>query len=120
MVPSSDMFGTGQGAMGVKSYFIATQKASAKLAAMFKAAYPVYYEKYKKAFAAGVWIEDDRGPWIGRAIVWKLQVGLHKDGLDEGPALCFPCGDFTGGEICLPDLDAILQWVHLLLNQADC
>lgn len=109
MVPSSDMNRTGKGAMAVKSYFLATQRASAKLAAMFRAAYPEYYEKYRKAFSAGVWIKEDRGPWVGRAIVWKLQVGLHKDGLDEGPALCFPCGDYSGGELYLPDLRAKLQ-----------
>ena len=51
----------------------------------------------------------DKGPWLGRAVVWKLQVGLHQDALDEGPAVCFLCGNYEGGQLCLPDLDAKLE-----------
>jgi len=93
----------------VRTYYTATSRISAKLAGMFKAAFPNYYHKYKKAFSAGVWVEEDQGPWIGRVIVWKLQVSLYRDGLDESPALCFPCGSFEGGELCLPDLEAKLK-----------
>jgi hypothetical protein len=109
MVPSADMVRSAKGAMAVKTYYRATQKVCAQLAAMFKAAFPEYYVKYSKAFEAGVWIKEDKGPWIGRVIVWKLQVSLHRDGLDEGPALCFPCGSYEGGELCLPDLEAKLK-----------
>lgn len=109
MVPSADMVKSCQGAMAIRTYYKATQKVSAQLAAMFMAAYPEYYTKYSKAFEAGVWVKEDKGPWIGRVIVWKLQVSLHRDGLDEGPALCFPCGDYKGGELCLPDLGAKLK-----------
>lgn len=109
MVPSSDMLRSSKGAMAVRSYFQATQHLSAQLAAMFRAAFPEYYEKYSKAFQAGVWYREDQGPWIGRVVVWKLQVGLHRDALDEGPALCFPCGAYEGGNLCIPDLDAVLE-----------
>lgn len=95
--------------MAVKIYFKATQKVSAKLAGMFKAAFPQFYENYSKAFKAGVFHTEDKGPWIGRVIVWKLPVSLHRDGLDEGPAICFPCGSYKGGELCLPDLEAKLK-----------
>ena len=95
--------------MAAKVYYRATQRLAAQLAGLFKAAFPLYYKKYRKAFAAGVWFKEDTGPWIGRAIVWKLQVGVHRDGLDEGPAACFPCGYYRGGELCLPDLDAKLK-----------
>jgi hypothetical protein len=71
---------------------------------MFRVAYPAYYEKYRLAFEAGVWEEADPGPWLGRAIVWKLQVYPHRDGLDAGPAACFPMGSFEGGQLYLPDL----------------
>lgn|ERR1700753_2470606 len=109
MVPSADMLRSGQGAMAVNSYFRITQRVSAQLAAMFKAAFPEYYDKYKKAFEAGVWLKEDNGPWLGRVVVWKLQVGPHRDALDEGPAICFPCGSYTGGELYLPDLNAKLK-----------
>jgi len=109
MVPSKDFLRSGQGAQAVLKYLTDTQRTSAKLAGMFQAAFPEYYEKYKTAFLAGCWAEEDKGPWIGRAIVWKLQVGLHRDALDEGPAACFPCGNYKGGQLCLPDLDAKLE-----------
>ena len=109
MVPSADMFRSCAGAMATRTYFLSTRKVAARLAGYFQAAFPRYYKKYRKAFAAGVWEDADPGPWIGRAIVWKLQVGAHRDGLDEGPAACFPCGRYRGGELCLPDLNAKLQ-----------
>ena len=109
MVPSADMFKSCQGAMAIWTYYVATQQVAVILAGMFQAAFPEYYAKYRKAFFAGRWVPEDPGPWIGRAIVWKLQVGTHRDGLDEGPAACFPCGKYRGGNLCLPDLNAKLQ-----------
>lgn len=109
MIPSADLIKTAQGAGAVRVYYRATQKVAAQLAAMFKAAFPEYYSKYKKAFRAGIWYREDKGPFLGRAVVWKLQVGLHQDGLDDGPALIFSCGQFKGGNLCLPQLDALLQ-----------
>ena len=109
MVPSADFVRSGQGSMAAKIYYKATRYTSAKLAGLFQASFPLYYKKYRKAFEAGVWEEEDTGPWIGRAIIWKLQVRIHRDGLDEGPVACFPCGRYTGAEMCLPDLDAKLR-----------
>lgn len=87
---------------------------------MFKAAFPRYYAKYKKAFAVGVWYREDKEPFLGRALVEKPQVGLHQDGLDEGPALIFSCGQYKRGNLCLPQLNTLLQWVSsLLLNSTD-
>lgn len=80
-----------------------------RLSAMFKVAYPEYFEKYRKAFQAGVWEPSDPGPWLGRAIVWKLQVHVHRDGLDEGPAAIFPMGYYKGGELYLPDVELKLS-----------
>ena len=102
--------------MAVTLYFTATQKVSAKLAGMFEAAFPQFHKDYAKAFEAGVWCTKDKDPWIGRVIVWKLPVSLHRDGLDEGPAVCFPCGRYKGGELCLPDLEAKLKLVIPLYN----
>ena len=109
MTPSADLLRSGKGALAVGTYFRTTQKVSAKLAGMFKAAFPKYYRAYSKAFQAGVFRMEDKGPWIGRVIVWKLPVSLHRDGLDEGPAICFPCGSYEGGELRLPDLEAKLK-----------
>jgi hypothetical protein len=70
---------------------------------------PQVYKKYQAAFDAGVWETADPGPWIGRAIVYKLQVLVHRDGKDDGPTASFPVGDFEGGEMYVPDLCAKFQ-----------
>ena len=75
---------------------------------MFEQLMPDYYQRYREAFEAGQWIESDPGPWLGRAIVYKLQVALHKDKQDVGPTASFPVGYFTGGEMLLPQLNAKL------------
>ncbi|KAK6984723.1 hypothetical protein R3P38DRAFT_3375015 [Favolaschia claudopus] len=75
--------------------FQATQEVAIYLSCMFEVASPEYYLKYSAAFKAGVC----PGPWIGRAIVYKLQVMEHVDGLDDGPTASFCVGDFEGGEM---------------------
>ncbi|KAK7012364.1 hypothetical protein R3P38DRAFT_2550174 [Favolaschia claudopus] len=52
----------------------------------------------------------DPGPWIGRAIVYKLEVLEHVDGLDDGPTASFCVGDFAGGELYLSDIDVKLSY----------
>jgi hypothetical protein len=87
---------------------MATEAMAVRLAAIFSVCFPQYYQKYRAAFDAGVWYESDPGPWLGRAIVYKLQVHMHQDGLDAGPCASFPVGYFTGGEAYLPELGAKL------------
>lgn len=83
---------------------------SLRLAIMFRIAYPETYERYRGAFDEGNWVKvDDTGPFLGRAIVYKLQVLPHRDGGDGGPAVIFPLGDFEGGELYLPDVGAKLR-----------
>lgn len=107
--PSSDMIRNAQVAQAVQWYLAYTRPLALTLAEMFKVSWPTYYERYRAAFNAGVWVEDDPGPWLGRAIVWKLQVLPHRDGLDGGPTAIFCFGSFTGGECYLPDLKLKLQ-----------
>ncbi|KAF6742724.1 hypothetical protein DFP72DRAFT_860099 [Ephemerocybe angulata] len=70
----------------------------------FKMVFPQYFEKYDTAFKAGQVIASDPGPFLGCALVWKLQVHPHQDSLDEGSAGIFPLGDFKDSELLLPDL----------------
>ena len=110
MTPSQDMWGRSvSGAMAVRQYFQATQGLARHLAACFEAAFPEYYKAYSDAFAAGRWLEEDPGPWLGRAIIWKLQVNVHQDGLDEGPTAAFNCSQYTGGNMYIPDLGLKLR-----------
>jgi len=79
------------------------------LSACFEVAFPNYYAKYKAAFEAGIWTTKDPGPWLGRAIVWKLPVQTHVDGLDDGPTAIFNIERYTGGKLSLPDLRVKLE-----------
>ncbi|KAG1863909.1 hypothetical protein F4604DRAFT_1929031 [Suillus subluteus] len=108
--PSKDMVSGPRGAPHVYAYFQVTEALALRLAAMFRVAFPEFYEKYRKAFEAGKWTVVDPGPFLGRVIVWKLSVLPHQDGLDEGPAVIFPMGRFEGGECYLPDLKLKLSY----------
>lgn len=101
--------GTCKGQLMVRRYFIATKPVALYLRECFAVAFPSYYKRYCMAFEAGRWIMEDPGPWLGRAIVWKLPVNSHVDGLDDGPTAIFNCGSYTGGALNLPDIHVKLQ-----------
>ena len=73
---------------------------------MFKAAFPEWHQKYSKAFEAGQWLRGDPGPFLGRAIIYKLQGKVHKDRHDLGPSASFGVGLYSGGEMLFPQLKA--------------
>lgn len=95
--------------MAVNWYFQVTREIADLLSAYFKKAFPEYHKKYSGAFKAGCWSLADPGPWLGRALVYKLQVLPHVDSLDDGPTACFPAGYFTGGAMHLSDLGLKFQ-----------
>ncbi|KAI1784755.1 hypothetical protein LXA43DRAFT_896682, partial [Ganoderma leucocontextum] len=95
----------------VSRWFRSTNPFAVFLAELFKVAFPDYYIRFQHAFDAGVWFEGDPGPWLGRAIVWKLDVGIHYDMNDGGPAACIPMGSFVGGEMAIPRLHARFRYV---------
>jgi hypothetical protein len=57
---------------------------------------------------------EDPGPWLGRVIVYKLQVLMHKDKRDGGPAAIFNVGNYKGGGIVLPQLGSVFKYVGML------
>ena len=102
---SADMHGTSCGAdHRVAHYLTATAELAKFLGKCFAASFPDHFARYEKAFKAGVWRQEDPGPWLGRALVWKLQVSTHMDGLDGGPTAIFNFGSYQGGELYIPDL----------------
>ncbi|RXW19334.1 hypothetical protein EST38_g6528 [Candolleomyces aberdarensis] len=92
------------------SYYALTQDVADLLAAMFKVAFPDWYSRYREAFDAGVWIPNDTGPFLGRAIIYKLQGRLHRDRHDLGPSACFGVGSYIGGAMKIPQLNAKLAY----------
>ena len=93
----------------VRHYFKASATVAKMLAVMFQSVFPEEYENYRQAFQAGVWYQEDPGPWIARAIVYKLHVNLHHDGQDAGPTASFPVREWEGGYLELPQLEARLK-----------
>lgn len=106
---SSDITNNSTAAASVQAYLYQTEDIAKALAVMFEAAFPKLYEEYQEAFDAGVWLQSDPGPFLARAIVYKLQSKLHKDGNDVGPSACFPVGKFEGGEMLFPQLKTKLR-----------
>ena len=90
--------------LAVRWYYRATAKVAAILDEYFAVSFPDEHLKYQKAFKAGVWLMEDPGPWLGRAIVYKLQVKQHQDRSDGGPTAIFNVGQYTGGHLYLTSL----------------
>ncbi|KAI1786781.1 hypothetical protein LXA43DRAFT_1085283 [Ganoderma leucocontextum] len=107
---SADMVHGSIAAAAVRKYFQATRPVAIFLAQLFKHAFPEHYEEYCAAFDAGVWYTEDPGPWIGRAIVYKLDVQIHFDMKDGGPTATFPMGCFEGGHMEIPPLQARFRY----------
>ncbi|KAJ7790590.1 hypothetical protein B0H14DRAFT_2939020 [Mycena olivaceomarginata] len=101
-MPSSDFFRGCQAALAVNYYYRFTERVAIYLQCAFAEAFPTYYAKYIRI--------QSWGPWLGRAIVYKLQVGEHVDGLDDGPTACFCVGNFDGGPMYLPDIGMKLSY----------
>ncbi|KAG6906447.1 hypothetical protein DXG01_013907 [Tephrocybe rancida] len=97
---SHNLTGSGVRIAGARRYLDETSTTVRCIAAMFEVLYPRVYKKYKMAFDAGVWLEEDPGPWLGRAIVYKLQTHLHLDTGDEGPTLKAKLA-YAPGDICI-------------------
>lgn len=93
------------------SYYYLTEPVAKVLGSALKAGLPQWWEMYTKAFEAGAWLPKDPGPFLARAIIYKLQGKLHKDRHDTGPSISFPVGEYEGGEMMLPQLRAKLKYV---------
>lgn len=115
MTASTQMTGCGgaRRAEAVKSLIAATSEVHAMLARMKKVAFPNDWQRNSKTYRSGIWEKEDhvQGMWLGRALVWKMQVKLHRDGLDgaKGVCACFNRGYYEpacegGGLIVFPDL----------------
>ncbi|KAH9911226.1 uncharacterized protein BXZ73DRAFT_82909 [Epithele typhae] len=93
-----------------KKFYTLSAPFAAYFGALFEVFYPDLYQRYQKAFDAGNWIPHDPGPWLGRALVWKLPLDLHFDHGDIGPTLTIPLGFFHNGEMEFPALGAVFQY----------
>ncbi|KAJ7454100.1 hypothetical protein FB451DRAFT_951597, partial [Mycena latifolia] len=91
-------------------YFAGTKELNRFIGVVLHAVFPEFWMLYTKAFAAGQVHQDDEGPYLGRAVVHKLQVYPHRDGLDAGPGIATPCGYYKGGAMLFSDIGAKFQY----------
>ncbi|KAJ3502980.1 hypothetical protein NMY22_g18409 [Coprinellus aureogranulatus] len=110
LYPSRNLARSSLGNLATSNYYFASQATNLEVSHRFELAYPEEFAQYTQAFNAGVVNLFDNGPFLGRALVWKMQVGVHRDGLDQGPAAIFPCGYYTGGYLYIPDLKLKLAY----------
>lgn len=95
--------------MAIENFYEASSPVAATLSEYFEFLFPAAYAKFRHAFRAGFWVKEDPGPWLGRALIYKLQGSLHVDDKDAGPTASFPCGFFDGGEMIVPEFDIKLR-----------
>lgn len=100
--PGGTYAGSNSIRLAIENYYIASSPVTRILAEYFKVLFPNAYKKFKAAFDAGQWVKGDPGPWLGRALIFKLQGSLHVDDKDEGPTVSFPCGHYRGGHMIVP------------------
>ena len=98
----------------MEPYYKVTRPLADALKVMYEVIFPDLYDSFRAAFEAGRWFQEDPGPWLGRAIVYKLQVDLHRDTNDIGPSVSFPCGHYKGGEMMIPQLKSRFRCVSSL------
>ncbi len=105
------MCSSSQGLVSIAPFYILTSRVAWSIGQMLKCVWPDHFRQYDEAFKAGQFWEEDPGPFLGRAVVYKLQVDLHKDNHDAGPSACFPAGSWeSGGELLVPQLGAKFQY----------
>ena len=107
-------------ARSVNAYYTRSYKAASFMNRAYRAAAPEDWEVRSKEFEKGRWLEHDPGPWLGRALLWKLQVSAHRDITDGKFHLGGKTneGDYDGGTAVYPDFGLKLRLVTSLNNEA--
>ena len=95
----------------VKSFYYRTYPVAEALKMIMEILLPQQAQDYQKAFDAGHWYSEDAdpGPFLGRAVIWKMQLSLHKDAGDVGHSISFGFGSYTGAHMIIPQLNLKLK-----------
>ena len=104
MVPSADCFKNATVNLHTRLWFRVTRKLALQLSAAFKIFMPKKYAEFRRAFLSGRWFMEDPGPFLGRVLVFKLQLYAHFDSSEAGPSISFPSGFYNGGHFEAPQL----------------
>ncbi|KAJ3854704.1 hypothetical protein EV368DRAFT_36283 [Lentinula lateritia] len=98
--------------MAIQHWYEVTPEFGNLLSSVFNQEWPDKWEEAMKRFKAGKWQAANPGPWVGKAIVYKLTSSIHPDEEDaeECPTVTVPVGHFVGGHIQFLDIHARLQY----------
>lgn len=72
--------------------------------AICKAFFPQQHKQATKIFKAGRWFDRDVGPWLGRAVGYKVPTTTHPDEGDSGTTFITAVGSYLGGYLEIHDL----------------
>jgi hypothetical protein len=117
-VPSADLLGKASAnrALSARSYLSANAQQAKYLDMLLSTFAPKEHRQLKQSAMAGRWYtEQTEGCTLGLATVWKLQVDLHLDTADWELCMIVCGGNFSGGNLYLPDLNICLAFVKFSL-----
>ncbi|KAK1216501.1 hypothetical protein PQX77_020853 [Marasmius sp. AFHP31] len=127
MTPSKDYSRTATSHVAAAEWLRSSWKIQQQLRKMTHSFFPEYYEESAVACKAAITRNSPVvGPWIGKAIVWKLQGSSHIDDHDIIPTATYPMGVYEGGYMDLIDIDTrlyyrpgdiILGWTEFLFHR---
>lgn len=106
---SGDIAGNSTQLQAFCSWINANQVLHAHLREIVQVLLPDTYAEYDAIFNAGKVFDNDSAPFLGKAIMYKLQLKLHKDLGDRGWTISLPVGSFTGGHLIIPQLELKLK-----------
>ncbi|KAJ3804585.1 hypothetical protein F5876DRAFT_82921 [Lentinula aff. lateritia] len=97
-----------QGPMAIQHWYKVTLESGNLLSSVFKQEWPDKWEEAMKYFKAGKWQAANPGPWVGKAIVYKLTSSIRpdKEDAEEYHIVTVPVGHFVGGHILFLDIHA--------------
>lgn len=116
--------GTAKRAAAVRMFIKNTSILHEVLGMMLKESLPEEWEVMHPVYKAGRWVREDtdNGFALGRAVIWKLQVDIHRDPQDGLGNICvvFNCGRYDkitkyDAGMAFPDLGLIFESVFFLL-----
>ncbi|KAL0061138.1 hypothetical protein AAF712_012058 [Marasmius tenuissimus] len=109
---SSFLSGTGQSIQATRHYYEGNATLEQCIESVIRVFFPEEHALMSKVREAGraISTEEGGGCYLGRALVFKLQLFNHVDKRDFGISTSFSAGRFTGGYLLIPQLKAKFRY----------
>lgn len=93
-----------------QAFISRTSSTTLIASAICQAFFPATHKAALRHFKAGKYFEADTGPWLGRALGYKVPTTTHPDEGDSGTTFITSVGCYSGG--CLEFLDLELTFAY--------